>query len=101
MDSLEKIFKAKGFDKSHNELYSKIVKFRDILTEKEANIVNRIQDIAEDDIKLIPSENIPKHTKTSKILWITAGILTAIGGGYSIYKNKSHHNEKTDNKITA
>lgn len=101
MDSLEKIFKAKGFDKSHNELYSKIVKFRDILTEKEANIVNKIQDIAEDDIKLISSENIPKHTKTSKILWITAGILTAIGGGYSIYKNKSHHNEKTDNKITA
>ena len=74
---------------------------RDILTEKEANIINRIQDITDDNIKLIPSENIPKHTKTSKILWITAGILTAIGGGYSIYKNKFHHNEKTDNKITA
>ncbi len=101
MDSLEKIFKAKGLDKTHNELYSKIVKFRNILTENEYNIPNSIQDIADDNIKLISSENIPKHTKTSKILWITAGILTAIGGGYSIYKNKSHHNEKTDNKITA
>lgn len=34
MDSFEKNFKAKGYDKTHNELYNSIVKFRDILTEK-------------------------------------------------------------------
>lgn len=43
MDSFEKIFKAKGYDQKHQELYKSIVKFRDILyekgalTEKEAN----------------------------------------------------------------
>lgn len=31
MDSLEKIFKAKGLDKTESKLYKKIVKFRDIL----------------------------------------------------------------------
>ena len=34
MDSLEKIFKAKGYDKSNPELYEKIVKYRDILLEE-------------------------------------------------------------------
>ena len=29
MDSLERVFKLKGFDKSHSELYQKIVKFRE------------------------------------------------------------------------
>ncbi len=35
MDSLERIFKAKGNDKAHPDLYQKIVKFRDILNEKD------------------------------------------------------------------
>lgn len=34
MDSLEKIFRAKGLDKSQPDLYKQIVKFRDILYEK-------------------------------------------------------------------
>jgi len=37
MDSLEKVFKAKGLDKSKPELYSKIVKYRNILYEKDNN----------------------------------------------------------------
>ena len=35
MDGMEKVFKAKGYEKSNPELYEKIVKFRDILQEKE------------------------------------------------------------------
>lgn len=31
MDSLERVFKLKGFDKTHSDLYQKIIKFRDIL----------------------------------------------------------------------
>lgn len=35
MDSLEKVFKAKGLDKTEPELYKKLIKYRDILLEKE------------------------------------------------------------------
>jgi len=35
MDSLEKVFKSKGLDATHSELYNKIIKFRDILLEPE------------------------------------------------------------------
>ena len=35
MDSLERVFKAKGYDKTHPELYNRIIKFRDILNEKD------------------------------------------------------------------
>lgn len=35
MDALEKNFKAKGYDKTHKNLYKKIVKYRDILKKTE------------------------------------------------------------------
>lgn len=42
MDALEKLFKKNGLDKTQPELYAKIVKYRDILLEKEvaAAVVN-------------------------------------------------------------
>ncbi len=38
MDSLERIFKLKGYDKTHSELYKKITKYRDILLKDEPKI---------------------------------------------------------------
>ena len=39
MDAYAKVYKAKGLDSTHKELYSKIVKFRDIVAEKTSDVV--------------------------------------------------------------
>lgn len=95
MDAFEKVFKAKGFDKSHQDLYARIVKFRDILAEKDPALIAS-EDIEENFVKIRPLEEIEgkiKEVKPRKWLWFT-GIFTALGGAYAIYKK---HEEKVDN----
>ena len=95
MDSMERIFKAKGYDKFYPDLYAKIIKFRDILIEKEpeAAVQKAVEQTADDDtVKLIGAkgaENGFKKAKSFKPFWITAGILAAAGGGFSMYKKQS------------
>lgn len=70
MDSLEKVFKAKGLDKSHPELYAKIVHFRDILFEKP--VTGKL--------------NKSSKNKLLKPLSIGVALITAIAGGVGIAK---------------
>ena len=44
MDGYEKVFRLKKLDESHSELYKKIVKFRDILTEKSEQVIKNVKD---------------------------------------------------------
>ena len=94
MDALEKVFKAKGFDKSHPDLYARIIKFRDILAEKEPDapkIPASIKDETENVIQNTKKES--KGILRSKPLWFTAGILGA--GAFAIYKNKNKSKKET------
>ncbi len=85
MDSLEKVFKAKGLDKTEPKLYKKIVKFRDILYDNGA------------------PKNSSKYTKAI----IIAGVAAAATGMviYSFIsrsKKQTQNNEKiqtTENSI--
>lgn len=107
MDSLAKIFKAKGLDKTNSDLYEKIVKFKNILEQKEFDVVDELddllktgEDIEDDIVKLVPVEDEMKNTvkwyHSPKKLFIAAGILAAAGGAYTIYKNHHKKDEKTD-----
>lgn len=106
MDSLAKIFKVKGLDKTNSDLYEKIVKFKNILEQKEFDVVDELddllktgEDIEDDIVKLVPVEDETKNTvkwyHSPKKLFIAAGILAA-GGAYTIYKNHHKKDEKTD-----
>ena len=76
MDGMEKVFKAKGYEKSNPELYEKIVKFRDILQEKE----------------LVKPTRKPNN-KNIKLLIALAGIILAgIGLGLKL-SNKNQQNK--------
>ncbi|MCR5266074.1 MAG: hypothetical protein K6E29_05710 [Cyanobacteria bacterium RUI128] len=74
MDSLEKVFRAKGLDKSHPELFDKIVKFKEILLEPEQKV------------------EIPKPVKNNNMLKygaLAAGAVAFAGAGaYFLLKNK-------------
>lgn len=80
MDSLEKVFKAKNLDASHPELYAQIVKFRDILNDK--NVANVVE----------------KTSKKSfaKPIAIIGGTLLAVLAGVGIIKSN-----KKSSKIQA
>ena len=107
MDALERVFKAKGYDKSNSDLYAKIVKFRDILIEKEPETVieSTIQqtvkqesDTTDDIVKIIPVEEetkgVTKWAKAHKKLLFAGGILATAGGVFTIYKNRSQKTKK-------
>ena len=111
MDSLEKIFKANGLDKSNPELFAKIVKFKNILLEKEtpAQLKEEVSNAAQTTAETINSgsttKSAAKSTKSYKPLWITAGAIAVLGGAFTLYKTKfQKHEAKDDNqqmKLTA
>ena len=89
MDALERVFRAKGYYKSNPDLYAKIIKFRDILIEKEPEITKTVNNTADDDIVKLSSagKNSTKSLRSSKGLWIGSAIAAA-AGIFGIYKNK-------------
>lgn len=110
MDSLEKIFKAKGYDKSNPELFAKIVKYKNILLEKEVpqavkeEVSNAAQTAAETVTEVSASSNTKsavKGTKSYKPLWITASAVAVLGGAFTIYKTKFQKREQQQTKLTA
>ena len=100
MDALEKVFKSKGFDRTYPVLYSKIVKFRDILAEKEPDIPQISTPIRNETEDLIQNSKKEKSVLKSKPLWFAAGILGAAGGAFAIFKNKNKQETKPDKIYT-
>ncbi len=106
MDSLEKIFTLKGYDKSHSDLYRKIVKFRDILLEPTSvsemgesvkeNITSTNVDIispSPENVKpVVSGNNATKKFFKKGPLAILSCVCAGVGAAsYLAYnKNKSH-----------
>ena len=67
-DSLEKVFKAKGYDKTHPKLYEKIVKYRKILD----NTVN-------DSVNEVVNNTGSKSSKSKIIFGVCAGVALLTG----------------------
>lgn len=78
MDSLAKVFKVKDLDKTHPELYEKIIKYRDILLE-ESKPVQEI--VASSDVK------VSKSSKTLPIV-LGFGALIGLGTAFGIQHHK-------------
>jgi len=96
MDSLERIFKAKGYDNTNPQLYKLIVKYRDILNEKTVS-----KETAP------ASETAQEASETAKsifknkyfIPFLAAGTLAvAAGVHYYIKKHKPEIHENTDTR---
>lgn len=108
MDALAKAFKAKGLDESNSDLYNRIVKFSNILADKEEenvkladNVAEAVQDTASaavDNAKVgaeatgkaaeEATKQVAKSTKSYKPLWYAAGALAVAGGIYTLVKNR-------------
>lgn len=106
MDSLEKVFRAKGLDESNPELYQKIVKYSNILADnEEANakaVENTVENAASETVQSAGSsvskpaseaagaaaESAGKAAKSYKPLWYTVGALAVAGGIYALVKNR-------------
>ena len=74
MDSLDKVFKAKGLDQSHPEIYAKIVHFRDVLLEDPSN----------------GSLNKVSKNKFLKPLVVSAALIATLTGGAVFMKNRKN-----------
>lgn len=119
MDSLEKVFKAKGLNASHSELYNKIIKYRDILLEPEAAPEVNVEVPPPTTTSPPPTptapptptqaqtkevETVKKATKSMPKKLI-AGIAIAVAAGGGIFAYHKMHSkkalQKTDNKNIA
>ena len=87
MDSLEKIFKARGLDKDHPVLYGMIVKYRDFLNEKTltANTESAAEELAR-----------RGKTKNKLLLPFLAAGAVIIGGGAYYYARKHPATQKNN-----
>lgn len=101
MDALAKAFKAKGLDESNSDLYNKIVKFSNILADKEETVKTDIKEAVQTTTETASNtakatekavESTTKETakaaKSYKPLWYTIGALAVIGGAYTLIKNR-------------
>lgn len=96
MDSLERIFKAKGYDNTNPQLYKLIVKYRDILNEKTVS-----KETAPTSETAQEASGTAKSIFKNKyfIPFIAAGTLAiAAGVHYYIKKHKPKIHENTDTR---
>lgn len=113
MDSLAKVFKAKGLDESNPDLYQKIVKFSNIIADKE-ELNEKAEEVISDTVKsdtvkaaessaekpaaaaaAEAAETVVENTgkaaskvKSYKPLWYALGALAVAGGAFAIVKNR-------------
>lgn len=87
MDSLEKIFKAKGLDSKMPDLYQSIVKFRDILYEKTPEIVNKNS--------VVESKSVSKNKIVASLLGIGA---IGLAGFKYLGDSKNSKNAKLEDR---
>ena len=91
MDSLEKIFKARGLDKEHPVIYSLIVKYRDFLYEK-TDSINLQQTEAQNSDIGEGFDDFPITKQKNKYFWpiLAAGaVIAGAGAYYFIHKSTS------------
>lgn len=106
MDALAKALKAKGLDESNSDLYNKIVKFSNILADKEEVAKTEAKEAGEAAVETASDNNAKataeaasqavestaketaKAAKSYKPLWYTIGALAVIGGAYTLIKNR-------------
>lgn len=120
MDALAKTFKAKGLDESNADLYNKIVKFSNILADREeentklaekaasaaqdtaSTAVDNAKAGAESAGKAAEStgKQATKAAKSYKPLWYAAGALAVAGGVYAFVKNRHPKPVKKDEAKT-
>ena len=120
MDALAKTFKAKGLDESNADLYNKIVKFSNILADREEEntklaekAASAAQDTASTAVDNAKSgaeaagkaaestgKQATKAAKSYKPLWYTAGALAVAGGVYAFVKNRHPKPVKKDEAKT-
>ena len=74
MDALERVFRLRGIDKSDNDLYLQVVKFRDILLEKTVETS-----------KEVGKEIFNQKNNTKGLV---AGTICAIAGGIAFFASK-------------
>ena len=110
MDSLAKVFEAKGLDDANPELYQKIIKFSNILADKESETSQtakntasevtesagsaasksaaEVVESAAETVGNSVSKEAAKSAKSYKPLWYTIGALAVAGGVYALVKNR-------------
>ncbi len=84
MDSLEKVFKAKGLDKTQPKLYKEIVKFRDILYEN-------------DGVKL--AKKTMQTNKYPKLVLLAAAAIITAGTAITVFFTKKNKNNPLKSNI--
>ena len=93
MDSLEKIFVSKGYDKKHPDLYAKIVKYKNILKEKD------VTEEVSTKVNETKSNIVKNKNKSIKFILSTIAGLTFLGGLF--YFTYSDKNSKQKNLNTV
>lgn len=108
MDSLAKVFRAKGLDESNADLYNKIVKFSNILADREeenAKLAEKAAQAAENAADTVgdnakgaaeatekaaetTGKQAAKAVRSYKPLWYAAGAVVVAGGIYALVKNR-------------
>ena len=111
MDSFERLFKLKGLDKTYPDLFSRIIKYKNILLEPEPKEILQTTNLETPQIKN-ESKHIADTIKKSskKAPWIVGTILTlGVATGFYIKKyarkkenmNPIQNNITTDKKLTT
>lgn len=89
MDSLEKIFIRSGLDKTHKELYDKIIYFRDELYKPDI-----IEDVVTDIINKEEKQVSKTVNKTFKIIMGFTGVAILTGAGIFALMKKNKAQRK-------
>lgn len=94
MDSLEKVFKARGFDKTHPVLYAQIVRFRDILTDN-------LEETIETPIKAAQHKRIKPVSVAATIILTVVGGAAIIKGCRDLFLSRQKEAKKINNNPSA
>ena len=103
MDSLEKVFKAKGLDKTKPKLYKEIVKFRDILYENDGVKLKKkklkFRDIIYKNDGLKLTKKTIQTNKYPKLVLLAAAAIITAGTAITVFFTKKNKNNPLKSNI--